>query len=161
MNGLETKKPFYKTFWFYVIVIPLLLYVMGKYTPENNQHSKNTNNKSAITQANDIEQKMKEWVGETGNLHKATVKTWRNSTYSNRWHTAGDWFTAITRANNPKLQKKIDKLNNEQWLATIQECSRQLEICVSEIASDERLWGEDGLVAEIASNCYIRMYMSE
>lgn len=39
MNGQETKKPFYKTFWFYVIVIPLFLYVVGKYTPENNKPS--------------------------------------------------------------------------------------------------------------------------
>ncbi len=42
MNGQETKSPFYKTFWFYVIVIPLFLYVIGKYTPENNKPSKNT-----------------------------------------------------------------------------------------------------------------------
>jgi hypothetical protein len=48
MNGQETKKPFYKTFWFYVIVIPLFIYVIGKYTPENNKPSKNTSNKSTV-----------------------------------------------------------------------------------------------------------------
>ncbi|MHC4270484.1 MAG: hypothetical protein ACYSTS_18780 [Planctomycetota bacterium] len=79
--------------------------------------------------------------------------------YSNRWHTAGDWFTAVTRANNPELQRKLDKLNNDQWLAFVQECSKQLEKCVSEIASEERLRGTDSLVAEIASTCYISMYM--
>ena len=66
MNGQETKKPFYKTFWFYVIMIPLVLYVIGKYTPEDNKPSRNTNNKSASTQTNDIEQKMREWAGEAG-----------------------------------------------------------------------------------------------
>ena len=162
MNGQETKKPFYKTFWFYVIVIPLVLYLIGKYTPGSNKPSENTSNKSASTQTNDIEQKMGEWAEEVGNLHKATVRTWRNSTYSNRWHTAGDWFTAITRAINPDLQGKLDKLNNEQWLATVQECSKQLEICISEIASEEKLWGgTDSLVAEIASICYAKMYMSD
>jgi hypothetical protein len=35
MNGQETKSHFYKTFWFYVIVIPLFLYVIGKYPLEN------------------------------------------------------------------------------------------------------------------------------
>lgn len=50
MNGQETKKPFYKIFWFYVIVIPLVLYFMGKYTPENNNPSKSTSNKSVTTQ---------------------------------------------------------------------------------------------------------------
>ena len=140
-------------------MIPLAISVIGSFLPENNNPSKSTSNKSATTQArNDIEQKMRKWTGETGNLHKVTVRTWQLSSYSNRWRTAGDWFTAITRANNPELQKKLDKLNNEQWLATVQECSKQLEICVSEMASDEKLWGADSLVAEIASICYITMY---
>jgi|TARA_B100000315_G_C14165172_1_gene401901 transglutaminase-like putative cysteine protease len=43
MNGQENK-PFYKTFWFYVIVIPLVLFVMGIYRPENNQPSKKAAN---------------------------------------------------------------------------------------------------------------------
>jgi hypothetical protein len=60
-------------------VIPLVLYVIGKYTPENNKPSKNANNKTDSTQANDIEQKMREWAGEAGNLHKASVRTWLNS----------------------------------------------------------------------------------
>jgi hypothetical protein len=51
MNGQETKSPFYKTFWFYVIVIPLFLYVIGKYPLENNKPSKNTSNESASTRA--------------------------------------------------------------------------------------------------------------
>ncbi len=46
-------KPFYKTFWFYVIVIPLFLYVIGKYPLENNKPSKNTSNKSTATQTRD------------------------------------------------------------------------------------------------------------
>ncbi len=161
MNG-QGKKPFYKRTWVVLLAMAICFLYIGKYKTEDKKTSKSTSNESASTQAsNDIEQKMRKWVGEAGNLHKATVRTWRNSTYSNRWHTASDWFTAITRANNPELQRKLDKLNNEQWLATVQECSKQLEICVSEMASDEKLWGLDSLVAEIASICYISMYMSD
>ena len=161
MNGQE-KKPFYKRTWVVLLAMAICLLYIGNYKTEDKKTSKSTSNESSNTQAsNDIEQKMRKQVGEAGNLHKATVRTWRNSTYSNRWHTASDWFTAITRASNPELQRKLDKLNIEQWLATVQECSKQLEKCVSEITSDERLWVSDSLVAEIASTCYIHMYMSD
>ena len=158
MNG-QGKKPFYRRTWFILLAMAICLLYIGNYKTEDKKTSKSTSSESASTQtSNDIEQKLRKWVGEAGNLHKATVRTWRNSTYSNRWHTASDWFIAITKAKNPELQKKLDKLNNEQWLATVQECSKQLEICVSEMTSDEKLWGLDSPVAEIASVCYITMY---
>ena len=161
MNG-QGKKPFYKRTWVVLLAMAICILYIGKYKTEDKKTSKSTSNESASTQAsNDIEQKLRKWVGEAGNLHKATVRTWRNSTYSNRWHTASDWFIAITKASNPELQRKLDKSNIEQWLATVQECSRQLEECISEIMSDEKLWGPDSLVAEIASACYIHMYMSD
>ncbi len=143
MNG-QGKKPFYKRTWVVLLAMAICLLYIGNYKTEDKKTSKSTSNESASTQAsNDIEQKLRKWVGEAGNLHKATVRTWRNSTYSNRWHTASDWFIEITRADNPELQRKLDKLNIEQWLATVQECSKQLEICISEIASEEKLWGGD------------------
>lgn len=46
MNGQETKSPFYKTFWFYVIVIPVFLYVIGNPTKEDKKTSKSTSNES-------------------------------------------------------------------------------------------------------------------
>ncbi len=36
-NKLETKKPFYKKFWFYVIVILLASKLIGEYIPEDNK----------------------------------------------------------------------------------------------------------------------------
>ena len=158
MSG-QGRKPFYRRTWVALFALVVIFLYVRNNTPENNKPSKSTSNESASTQtSNDVEQKMRKWAGEAGNLHKATVRKWRNSTYSNRWHTAGDWFIEITKAKNPELQKKLDKLNNEQWLATVQECSKQLEICVSEMTSDEELWGPDSPVAEIASICYITMY---
>jgi hypothetical protein len=99
-----------------------------------------------------------EWL-KGGSLHKATVQEWRQATYKNRLATSSDWFVSITRAQNPKLQMKLDKLNNEEWNATVKECSKQLEICVSEMASDEKSWSSNSLVATIASTCYIYMYL--
>ncbi len=158
MSGQE-KKPFYKRTWIALFALAVIfLYVRNK-TPENNKPSKSTSNESVSTQtSNDVEQEMREWAGNAGNLHQATVRTWRDSSYNNRWHTAGDWFIEMTKARNPELQKKLDKLNNEQWLAAVQESSKQLEICISEMTSDEELWGADSPVAEIASVCYITMY---
>jgi hypothetical protein len=158
----QGKKPFYKRTWVVLLAMAICFIYIGNYKTEDKKTSKSTSNESVSTQAsNDIGQKMRKWVGETGNLHKATVGTWRNSTYSNRWHTASDWFIELTGASNPELQRKLDKLNIEQWLATVQEYSKQLEKCVSEITSDEKLWGSDSLVAKIASTCYIHMYMSD
>ena len=75
MKQRKGKKPFYKRFWFYVIVIPLAISVIGSFLPENNNPSKSTSNKSATTQArNDIEQKMRKWTGETGNLNKHNLR---------------------------------------------------------------------------------------
>ena len=158
MNGQE-RKPFYRRTWVAFLALIIISLYIAKYKTEDKKTSESTSNESASTQAsNDIEQKMKKWAEEAGNLHKATVRTWRNSTYSNRWHTASDWFIEITKTKNPELQKKLDKLNNEQWLAAVQEFSKQLEKCISEMTSDEKLWGLDSPVAEIASVCYITMY---
>ncbi len=68
MNGQETKRPFYKTFWFYVIVIPLFLYVIGKYPLENNKPSKNTSNESASTRARN------EWKRELKKIKSGPVE---------------------------------------------------------------------------------------
>ena len=157
--NVHEKNPLYKRTWVALFALVVIFLYVRNYKKEDKKTSESTSIESASTQtSNVIEQKIRNWVGGAGNLHKATVRKWRNSTYSNRWHTAGDWFIAITKAKNPELQKKLDKLNNEQWLATVQECSKQLEICVSEMTSDEKLWGLDSLVAEIASICYITMY---
>ncbi len=158
MSGQE-KKPFYKRTWVALLALVVIFIYVEKYKKEDKETSESTSIESAGTQAdNDIEQKIREWAGGTGNLHKATVRTWRDSTHNNRWHTASDWFIEITKTKNPELQKKLDKLDNEQWLATVKECSKKLEICVSEMASDEKLWGPDTPVAEIASTCYLTMY---
>ena len=93
-----------------------------------------------------------------GTLHKATVQEWRQATYKNRFATSADWFVSITKAHNSKLQRKLDKLNNEQWLATIKECAKQLEICVSGVVNDEKVAKGSESVAEYASTCYITMY---
>lgn len=100
-----------------------------------------------------------EWY-EGGNLHKATVRMWRVASYDNRLATSADWFTGITRNENPALQKKLDNLNKDQWFLTLKECSKQLEICVSELAEEEKLFGPSGKVAEIAALCYIDMYIT-
>ncbi len=98
-----------------------------------------------------------EW-NEGGTLHKATVQEWRQATYKNRFATSADWFVSITKAHNPKLQRKLDKLNYEQWVATVKECSKQLEICVSDIVNDKKIAKSSERVAEYASMCYITMY---
>ncbi len=42
------EKPFYKTFWFYaIIIIALFLYEIGKYITEDRKTSKSISNKSA------------------------------------------------------------------------------------------------------------------
>ncbi len=98
-----------------------------------------------------------EWY-EGGTLHKATVQEWQQATYKNRLATSADWFFSITKAHNPELQRKLDKLNYEQWLATVKECSKQLEICVSDIVNDKKIAKSSERVAEYASMCYITMY---
>ncbi len=158
MNG-QGKKPFYKRTWVALFALVVIFLYVRNNTPENDKPPKRISNKTVSIQTdNDIEQEVRNWVGGFGNLHEATVRKWRNSTYNNRWHTAGDWFLEFTKAKNPEVQKKLDKLNNEQWLATVKEFSKQLEKCISEMTSDEKLWEPDSPVAEIASVCYITMY---
>ena len=106
----------------------------------------------------------KEWY-EGGNLHKATVKMWRDASYDNRLATSGDWFNEITKKNNPDLQKKLDNiyenLGHEAWDLAYKEFSKELEKCVSGIAAEVKLWKPSDKVAEIASVCYISMYMTQ
>ena len=97
---------------------------------------------------------------EGGNLHKATVRTWNNASYRNRLATSADWFNEITKTSNPDLKKKLDNLNYNQWLLALKEFSKQLEICVSEMAADERLFNPNNQIAEVAAICYISMYMN-
>ncbi len=42
----RSKKPIYKNFWFYVIVIPVFLYVIGNPSKEDKKTSKSTSNES-------------------------------------------------------------------------------------------------------------------
>lgn len=106
----------------------------------------------------------REWY-EGGDLHKATVGMWRKASYENRLATSGDWFNEITKTNNPDLLKKLDNiydnLGKEAWDLAYKEFSKELEICVSGIAVEEKLWKPSDKVAEIASVCYISMYLSE
>jgi len=102
-----------------------------------------------------------EWY-EGGNLHQATVKTWRQSSYSNRLATAGDWFVSITKSHNPSLKRKLDTLSGTQYLSAIKKFAVQLEKCVSDTASlnskDRVVSNPNDKIAEIASICYISMY---
>ncbi len=59
-----------------------------------------------------------EWY-EGGTLHKASVQEWQQATYKNRFATSADQFVSITKANNPKLKKKLDALPTSQYLSTI------------------------------------------
>ncbi|MGR3301004.1 MAG: hypothetical protein ACUZ8I_00730 [Candidatus Scalindua sp.] len=96
---------------------------------------------------------------EGGNLHKATVRTWNNASYRNRLATSADWFNEITKTSNPELKKKLDNLNYNQWLVALKAFSKELEICVSEMVADERLFSPNDQIAEVAAICYISMYM--
>lgn len=106
----------------------------------------------------------REWY-EGGDLHKATVSMWRKASYDNRLATSGDWFNEITKKRNPDLQKKLDNvyenLGKEAWDLAYKEFSKELEKCVSGMAVEEKLWKPSDKVAEIASVCYISMYMSQ
>lgn len=100
---------------------------------------------------------------EGGNLHQASVKAWRESSYSNRLATAADWFVSITKEHNPKLKKQMDSLSAYKYLSALKKHAVRLEKCVSETAS---LKSENGVVfkaddkiAEVASLCYILMYV--
>lgn len=95
---------------------------------------------------------------EGGTLHKATVRAWNNSSYRDRLATSADWFNEITKRNNPDLKKKLDDLNNDQWLVALKAFSEQLEGCVSGIAADGRLISSNDQIAEVAAMCYISMY---
>lgn len=102
-----------------------------------------------------------EWY-EGGNLHQATVKTWRQSSYSNRLATAADWFVSITKSNNPNLKRKMDNLSTSEYLVALKQFAVQLEKCVSDTASlnsKGSVFSKSGdKIAEIASICYISMY---
>ena len=102
-----------------------------------------------------------EWY-QGGNLHRATVKTWKQSSYRNRLATAADWFVSITKSNNPRLKRKLDSLSTSQYLSTLKKFAIQLEKCVSEtvnLKSKGRGFANpDDKVAEIVSICYISMY---
>jgi hypothetical protein len=102
-----------------------------------------------------------EWY-EGGNLHKATVKTWSQSSYSNRLATSADWFISITKSHNPNLKNKLDNLSTSEYLATLKQFSIQLEKCISDTVSikskDSNFAKSDDQIAEIASLCYISLY---
>ena len=99
---------------------------------------------------------------EGGNLHGATVKTWKQSSYRNRLATAADWFVSITKSHNPKLKRKLDRLPTSQYLSTLKKFSAQLEKCVSDtvnIESKGRGFAKpSSKIAEFASICYVSMY---
>ena len=97
------------------------------------------------------------WM-QGGNLHAATVEAWRNAPFENRLATSSDWFTSITRSSNPKLQLWLDSLGNNEWIAAIRKYAEELEICVSKLAADNRLFRSNGKVAEVAALCYVDMY---
>lgn len=102
-----------------------------------------------------------EWY-ERGNLHQATVKTWKQSNYSNRLATAADWFVSITKSLNPSLERKMGNLSTSEYLITLKQFAIQLEKCVSDTASlnskNKTFFKSDDKIAEIASICYISMY---
>jgi hypothetical protein len=102
-----------------------------------------------------------EWY-EGGNLHEATVQAWSQSTYSNKLATAGDWFMNITKAHNPSLKSKLDKLSTPQYLVALKKFAEQLEKCTSDtiaVKSNGRAFSNPGdKAAEIASICYSSMY---
>ena len=99
------------------------------------------------------------WM-QGGNLHAATVGDWRNAQYQNKLATSSDWFTSLTRSSNPQLQGRLDSLGVGQWMLAVKKYAEELEICVSKLAADARLFQSDGKVAEIASLCYFDMYGS-
>ncbi|MGR3176442.1 MAG: hypothetical protein ACUZ8E_00100 [Candidatus Anammoxibacter sp.] len=135
-----------------LIIIVVLIYIIYSFSDE----TENVINEPIV-------QSLMEWYEETGNLHKASVREWNRASHSNRLATAGDWFTAITREQNPSLQKKLDNFTKLQWFVGVKMFSEQLEICVSDMAiSGEGLgFNLDDKIAEIASLCYITMYMSQ
>jgi hypothetical protein len=144
-NGNRYRyKPFYKTFWFYVIVIPVFLYVIGNPTKEDKNTSNNTSNSG-------------EWY-QGGTLHNATVQEWQQATYENRLATSADWFVSITKARNSELKKKLDDLPTSLYLSSLKAFAIQLEKLVSDIVNDKRIAKSSDRVAEYASMCYITMY---
>lgn len=98
-----------------------------------------------------------EWY-EGGNLHRATVKMWQDASYNNRLATSADWFVSITRSHNPALQQEMDNLSNNQYLSNLKKFSVQLEKCVSDIAVH---YNNSEKIAEIASICYISLYVKK
>ena len=79
-----------------------------------------------------------EWH-EGGTLHSATVQEWQQATDQNRLATSGDWFVGFTKANNPKLKKKLDALPTTQYLLALKIYAIELEKCVSDIANDKNI----------------------
>ena len=94
---------------------------------------------------------------EGGNLHRATVKIWNQAPYRNRLATSGDWFVVITKGHNPTLQKTLQLMPPDQFLAASKTAAAQLEQCVSDrVRGQKQLLGVK--VATIAASCYTSLY---
>lgn len=46
-----------------------------------------------------------------GNLHKATIRQWKNATYQNKRSTVGDWLAATLWKGHLNLLEDFDQLN--------------------------------------------------
>jgi hypothetical protein len=78
---------------------------------------------------------------EGGKLHKSSINEWRNSSYSNKLATCGDWMAVV---------------NNKITMDELKDRSESLLICIDEaVAMDENGQEISGnlKVVDIASGC--------
>lgn len=80
---------------------------------------------------------------ENGNLHKATIRQWKNATYQNKLATAGDWLTATLWKGHLNSYKDFDRLKVKAEMLV-----RALDSSLSAIPVGNE--AEDMLVAEAA-----------
>ena len=106
MNGLETKKPFYKKFWFYLIAIPFFLYVMGKYVSEYDQPSKETSYPNSSASYNELNTE----VGCDSKYSKEKKKDIFESRYKNRWMT---WTGEVLLPNAESVSLNLDGVGTQ------------------------------------------------
>jgi len=84
---------------------------------------------------------------EGGNLHRKTVRSWKNASYSNKLATAADW--ALT---SPKVKRIV---KNSSSINTLKPFAKELVSCVDEASSGTGYEKQD--VSGVAASCMVLM----
>ena len=96
--------------------------------------------------------------GAEKSLHNGTVADWKVSILDVRLATSADWFVAVTKSQNKKIQRELDLLPVERYIVYIDIYSATLEGCITNILKDHRLYSDSDSIAELASLCYVSTF---